>query len=219
MASWVSSRTAAHQSVASSLRVVDGVLSYMKDTKGKPASKERALYAAAVVFTYGIWENYVEQLAIELAGKVAGAIPPEKVPQKIRASLEKSTAWELTVSPGWRRLWVQKVKLQAIGDDGDKYGLNTAKAGQVKSLLEFAGVPDAFAGLDATIIPEHLAGTVTEPSDAVNRLVELRGEIVHTGTVPDVLRKKHVREWRQFVENITDKLDRNCRKQCKQLLS
>ncbi|NOZ23842.1 MAG: hypothetical protein GXP25_22415, partial [Planctomycetes bacterium] len=103
MASWASSPTDAHKSVKSSLKVVDGVLSYMKDTKGKPAAKERALFAAAVVFTYGIWENYVEQLAIELAQKVSDKIPPEHVPERIRKSLEKGTAWELAVSPGWRR--------------------------------------------------------------------------------------------------------------------
>ena len=218
MASWVSSRTAAHQSVESSLKVVDGVLSYMKDTKGKPASKERALFAAAVVFTYGIWENYVEQLAIELATKVSEDISPEKVPERIRKLLDKASAWELTVFPGWRRLWVKKVEVKAIGDDGDRYGLNTAKAGQVKNLLEMAGVPNAFEGIDATIVPSHLRGTVTEPADAVNRLVELRGEIVHTGVVPNDLRKNHVRDWRSFVQDITTHLDKHCRTQCKELL-
>ncbi|NOZ19465.1 MAG: hypothetical protein GXP25_00090, partial [Planctomycetes bacterium] len=113
----------------------------------------------------------------------------------------------------------QKVELQAVGDDGERYGLNTAKAGQVKNLLELAGVKDAFAGLAPSIVPDHLGQKVTDPSDAVNRLVELRGEIVHTGAVPDSLRKNHVREWRQFVESITVELDKNCRKQCKQLLT
>src|SRR5450759_1705154 len=111
MAHWTASSTQANLSVETSLKVVDGVMSYMKATQGKPAAKERALYASAVVFTYGIWENYVEQLAMELAEKVAVDISPAKVPDRGRALLEKCTAWEITVSPGWRRLWVQKVNL------------------------------------------------------------------------------------------------------------
>ena len=219
MANSAPSPTKAHQSARSALRVVDDVLGYMKDTQGKPAKKERALFASAIVFTYGIWENYVELLAIELAQKVSEKIPPERVPEGIRRLLEKGSAWELAVSPGWRRLWVQRVKLQAIGDDVEKYGLNTAKAGQVRSLLQLAGVQDAFAGLDVSMVPAHLSGTIKEVCDALNDLVELRGQIVHTGRVPDSLRKNHVREWRQFVESIVAKLDSNCRKECDQLLT
>jgi hypothetical protein len=92
-------------------------LSLAKDGRGKPSVEERALFAAAVVFTYGVWENFVEQLAIELVEQVALSVQPEQVPEQIRRSLEKKTAWELSVSPGWRRLWVESVKVQAIGDD------------------------------------------------------------------------------------------------------
>ena len=45
----------------------------------------------------------------------------------------------------------------------------------------------------------------------------LRGEIVHTGKVPDALRKKHVLAWRRFVEKAIDKVDESCRVQCKAL--
>ncbi|HEY5998317.1 MAG TPA: HEPN domain-containing protein [bacterium] len=190
----------------------------MKDTKGKPSEKERALFAAAVVFTYGIWENYVEQLSIELAEKVSKDISPERVPEKIRKLLEKCTPWELTVFPGWRSLWVQKVRQQAIGENIENYGLNTAKAGPVKRLLELAGVGDAFEGLGSGIVPEHLTTTTKEPSCAIDRLVELRGEIVHTGKVPDTLRKPHVREWRQFIESISSAMDKTTRQQCATLL-
>lgn len=218
MANWALTTTTAHKNIGIALEVVDGVLSYMKDTQGKPSAKERSLFAAAVVFTYGIWENYVEQLAIELVEKVATTISPDKVPERIRKLFDKSTAWELTVSPGWRTIWVQKVRQQAIGDDDENYGLNTAKSGQVRNILELAGVQDAFEGLPPAIVPEHLAGQVAEPTDAINRLVELRGEIVHTGTVPDELRKKHVRAWRQFIEDISGAMDNTCRQQCKKLL-
>lgn len=218
MSHWADGDTIAHKNVAIALKVVDGVLGYMKDTQGKPSAAQRALYAASVVFTYGIWENYVEQLAIELAEKVSKNISPDKVPERIRKLMEKSTAWELTVSPGWRTLWINRVKQHAIGDEEENYGLNTAKAGQVRSLLELAGAHDAFDGMPTSLVPEHLSGKVKRPEEAVNALVELRGEIVHTGSVPDTLRKKHVRAWRQFIESIADEIDKTCRQQCKALV-
>ena len=211
-------RSQAHGDAKSALAVVDSVLSYMSDSRGKPARKERALYAAAIVFAYGVWENFVEQLAIELAGDIAQKIAPDKVPEIVRTSLQKCTAWELNVSPGWRQLWIQKVTRQAIGDDGENYGLNTAKAGQVQDLLRWAGAEGIFGDLDQDIVPAHIANQVSSPSEALNRLVELRGEIVHTGAVPDELRKQHVREWRQFVERLADELDESCRDHREKLL-
>jgi hypothetical protein len=96
--------------------------------------------------------------------------------------------------------------------------MNTAKAGQVKNLLMLAGVTDAFLGVSDSITPEHL-GTNQKFVDAVNELVELRGRIVHTGKVPDSLRKKHVIEWRRFVEEAINGVDGACRTQCKTLLA
>ena len=60
-----------HQSVGTALSVVDNLLSYVKEGQGKPSEKERALFAAAVAFTYGIWETFIEQLAIELTEHVS----------------------------------------------------------------------------------------------------------------------------------------------------
>lgn len=217
MASWTT-KTKAIKNVEQSLKSVDGVLGFMSDSPGKPSSGERALYAAAVVFIYGIWENYCEQLAIELGARVATDVAPKDVPEKMRKSLEKHSAWELSVHPGWRKMWIDKVTTTAIGDDGEKFGLNTAKAGQVSHLLELIGVNKPFEGFPANVIPPHLSMKCKEVSEAVNALVELRGEIVHTGAVPASLRKTHVREWREFLGNITAELDRQCRKQCKDLL-
>ena len=219
MPHWTESKTAAHHSVGDALKVVDNLLGYVKDGQGKPAVKERALFAAAVVFTYGIWENYAEQLAIELVRKVAEEIAPERVPEQIRKSFEKRTAWELTVTPGWRSLWTRQVELQAVGDDDEKFGMNTARAGQVKNLLSLAGVSDPYAGLPLSIIPEHLPAPKKNIVEAINSLVELRGEIVHTGKVPDTLRKGHVRAWRGFVEAAAERIDGACRQQCKAFMS
>jgi len=217
MAHWTDNRTSAHGDLVTALKVVDDTLSYTKDTAGKPSKKERALFAAAIVFAYGVWENYVEQLAIELVTKLAPKLDPEKVPERVRKSLEKNSAWELTISPGWRSLWIQKVKEKAIGNNAEKFGMNTAKAGQVQDLLEMVGVNGALENLSSVMLPSHLASSVSDVTDAVNKLVELRGEIVHTGSVPDTLRKSHVRDWRKFVEQVANKLDSECRKQCKAL--
>ncbi|ODS54097.1 MAG: hypothetical protein ABS36_11670 [Acidobacteria bacterium SCN 69-37] len=199
----------------SALKVVDNLLGFVKDGAGKPSVKERALFAASVVFTYGIWENYVEQLAIELAETVATGISPDRVPEQVRRQLDKKSAWDLAVSPGWRALWVTSVREKAIGDEDEKFGLNTARVGQVKNLLSMAGVADAFRLVPSDVIPEHFKDGSFE--DAVNELVTLRGEIVHTGKVPDTLRKSHVRAWRKFVESAINAVDESCRAQCKEL--
>src|SRR5581483_8746301 len=210
--------TAAHRSIGDAVGVVDNLLSFAKGGKGKPSEKERALFAAAVVFTYGIWENFVEQLAIELATHLGKEIAPERVPDQIRKLLEKRSAWELTVSPGWRTLWTDQVRLQAVGDDEDRFGMNTAKAGQVKNLLALAGVDDPYQTIKPTTIPGHLPANERTVVDAINALVELRGEIVHTGKVPDTLRKSHVRAWRRFIEKTIDSIDASSRTQCKKHL-
>lgn len=215
---WADSPTEARQSISDALGVVDNLLSLVKNGQGKPSAKERALFAAAVVFTYGVWENFAEQIAIELAKHVSRGISAEKVPQQIRSVLEKKTAWELTVTPGWRTLWAEHVRLKAIGDDEEKWGMNTAKAGQVENLLQLAGAQFPFQKIDTAIIPKHLSNKA-DVKEAINALVELRGEIVHTGTVPDDLRKAHVHAWRGFVEGVTKAIDEACRQQCKSLVA
>ena len=64
----------------------------------------------------------------ELAANVAKDVAPEKVPKQIQDILKKYTAWDLTVTPGWRSLWTDHVALKAVGDDLDNYGMNSAKA-------------------------------------------------------------------------------------------
>lgn len=214
---WTDAPTEALSGTTTALAAVDKLLGYAKDGRGKPSEAERALFAAAVVFIYGIWENFAEQLAVELVKNVSSEVPPEKVPEQVRRSLEKRSAWELTVSPGWRALWNEHVRIQAVGDDGERFGLNTAKAGQVQNLLVQAGVKDPFAKIPANIVPDHLPEGSKKVPEAINSLVELRGAIVHTGKVPDSLRKGHVLAWRRFVEGAVARIDEACRAQCKKL--
>jgi hypothetical protein len=221
MTSWESTETAALRNAGKSLKSVDSLLKYVSDTRGQPSASERALFAAAVVFLYGIWENYCEQLAIELGTRVANKCDPKDVPRDVRALLEKHSAWELSVHPGWRHLWSEEIKSTAVGDGDQKFGLNTAKMGQVSRMLKLVGIHEPFENIPFDIVPSHLRGAdsnCSSAADAIDKLVELRGTIVHTGSVPDTLRKQHVREWRKFVEDITSKLDSECRKQCKNLV-
>lgn len=217
MTHWTTSKTDALASAEGSLKTVANLLSFVKDGQGKPSASERAIFAAAVVFLYGIWENYVEQLAVELVGHVSDETTADKVPEQVRRSLEKKTAWELAIHPGWKALWVKSVQIAAVGDDDERFGMNTAKAGQVKNLLITAGALDPFADLTADVVPSHLGSTTATAGDAVNKLVELRGEIVHTGRVPSALRKHHVLEWRDFVANVCNRVDVTSRTQCKRL--
>ncbi len=205
--------------VDAGLKVIDSLMGFVKAGQGKPSAKERALFAASVVFTYGIWENYVEQLALELSEKVAPSIKPEAVPIKIKKHLESKTPWELSVSPGWRRLWTEVVRAKALGDEKERFGMNTARAGQVAFLMELAGVEDSFRGIADSIAPAHLEEKQRTVKESVDALVALRGEIVHTGKVPTSLSKSHVNAWKDFVKELTKAMDKSCREQCKKLLS
>ena len=218
MATWTSRDTAARKGVDRSLQVVDDLLSYMSTTKGKPSKQERAIFAAAVVFSYGVWESYVEELAIELVTELSKVIDAGRVPEGVRKFLEEGSAWEMNVHPGWRDFWIHRVKVTAKGE-GEKYGLNTARVKQVSSLLKMVGVNDAFKSLPASIVPPHQFEQVKSVGAAVDELVKLRSEIVHSGSVPTSLRKNDAREWRQFVQDVATQLDQVCRKECANLLA
>ncbi|HWX66038.1 MAG TPA: HEPN domain-containing protein [Rhodanobacter sp.] len=215
---WIDRNTSALAHVKGGLSVIDNVTSYVKAGAGKPSGKERALFAAAIVFTYGVWENYVEQLAIDLCTRLSADIKPEQVPEKVKKQLEKRSAWELSISPGWRKLWSDFVREKAIGGDSEKFGMNTARAEQVKFLLSLAGAKDPFDGIPDSIAPGHLDAKRQTVTAALDELVTLRGEIVHTGKVPDTLSKYHVSSWRNYVEQLTEGVDKACRAQCKALL-
>jgi hypothetical protein len=58
----------AHAALKDGLKAVDNVLSFAKTGAGKPSAKERSLFVASVALSYAVWENFVEDLAIEAAG-------------------------------------------------------------------------------------------------------------------------------------------------------
>ncbi len=218
MSTWTAEPTHARSSIDGTLKVVDDLLSYMSTGQGKPSQPERAIFASAVVFSYGVWESFVEEIAIEIATKMSKDIKPHQVPKNVQTLLSDATAWELGVHPGWKDLWVKRVKATAKGE-GESYGLNTAKVRQVSKLLQTAGVGDVFQNLPKSIVPPHLSSSAKTVGVAVDELVKLRGEIVHSGNVPTSLRKHHAREWRQFVEALSTEVDKACRAVCASVLS
>ena len=78
MPDWFDTKSMALSSAETSLNTVDELLTLVKDGRGKPSEKERAVFAGAVVFLYGIWENFVEQLAIELVTHLSPPYRPHK---------------------------------------------------------------------------------------------------------------------------------------------
>jgi len=181
----------------SGLGAVDDVLGYVKQTAGKPSTSEQSLFVASVALSYAVWENYVEEVAIEATTILSTACAEASVPTTVRESImnAKPTAWDLAVYPGWRELWLQVVRQRAKGDpDKDDFGINSAGSKNVAALFERVGV-SPFDGVSGGELEE------------LDRLVEQRGQIVHTGKAPDEFRKKDATSWRGFVESLGTKVD------------
>lgn len=182
----------------SGLLAVDDVLSFAKPTVGKPSKKERSLFVASVALSYAVWENYVEEVAIEAVTAISGSLEPRSVPVSVRdAILKRSpTAWGLAVHPGWRVLWVEMVREAAKGgaENERDFGINTADTKNVMALFERVGVP-AFEGV------------TNAEQKKLDKLVVQRGEIVHTGKVAEKFAKGDATAWRAFVEALSAKVD------------
>lgn len=164
----------------------------------------RRSFLSATAMAYAVWENYAEQVAIEVVKHLAAEVPPESVPDQIRTELSKRDAWQLTVHPGWRSLWVEMVRLRAVGsDDPANYGMNTAAEKQVRSLFTLVGL-EAFVGVPDV---EHL-----------EELVRVRGTIVHTAQAPaEGFKKADATGWRDFVKSLYEAFDISIRDQAETL--
>jgi hypothetical protein len=84
------------------LGAVDDVLSFVKQTAGKPSKPEKSLFVASVGLSYAMWENYVEEVAIEVTVFLSDNLEPALVPDAVRESITKahSSPWEIAVHPG-----------------------------------------------------------------------------------------------------------------------
>jgi len=180
------------------MKVVDGLISFISDGRGKPSTNQRSLYVAAVSFSYAVWENYIEDLAIELVQRMAPAIDPDRLPDELVKRIEDGlSAWQLAVSPGWRDIWISRVQIAAKGDERGGYGLSMARPSQVEHLFGWVGF-SPFHGFGPTLAE-------------LNNLINLRNAAVHTGKIPESLRKDDVISWRDFVHKLYESIDKGCR--------
>jgi uncharacterized protein (DUF2267 family) len=170
----------------------------VKSGAGQPSKQEKSLFVASVALSYAVRENYVEEVAIEVTMVLARDVDEGAVPDAVRDWIMKSspTAWDLAVHPGWRALWVEQVRKRAKGDTRSEhdFGMLTANARNVGGLFERVGV-NPLTGVDASAI------------ENLDKLVQERGEIVHTGKAPANFRKKNATDWRAFVEELGTKVD------------
>ncbi|MCZ7527068.1 MAG: hypothetical protein M5U14_12210 [Acidimicrobiia bacterium] len=152
-----------------------------------------------------MWENYVEEAAIELVTALARDLEPEQLTRpRVREFIEEgASVWDLSVHPGWRQLWVKRVTALAKGGDGGNWGLNTANARNTRKLFAAVGIDPLPA--------EH--------AERLDQLVALRGEIVHTATTTSGIYKREVGDWQEFVRELYESVDAKARQQCKNWLT
>jgi hypothetical protein len=189
----------AFMDLGAGLKAVDDVLSFAKSGVGKPSDQERSLFVASVALSYAVWENYVEEVAIEATRFLSTHCAEGNVPDTVRDSIMKSKpdAWDLVVHPGWRDLWVQIVHARAKGNvAAQDFGINAANEKNVRSLFDRVGV-------------EPFGGASKADLTKLDRLVEQRGQIVHTGKAPPKFYKANALDWRSFVEKLALKVDQS----------
>jgi hypothetical protein len=191
------------------LKAVDDVLGFVKTTAGKPSKQEKSLFVASVALSYAMWENYVEDVAVEATEALSTDVQKEDVPATVRDSIMKlqptPTVWDIAVHPGWRSLWLAAVEQRAKGGaNTDDLGMNTANQKNVRSLFERVGVDPFTQASD-------------EDLENVEKLVKQRGQIVHTGKAPSDFYKEDAVGWRTFVEDLATKVDKAVGAQAKSL--
>ena len=221
-------RTSAYLNALEGMGVPRGMMTFSKGGKGKPSKDETTLFLGAVSFAYAVWENYVEELAIELTRSLAAEIAPEQIPTASRAVIEKdASSWELSVHPGWRGLWINRVITITKGGEGGRggWGLNSATFENTKEVFETSGFGDALptrltVKASGATAPQNVRSTngKVDVRHALAQLIEVRGGAVHTATAPDHLRKAHVRWWLAFVEALFEETDRHALQEVDRLL-
>jgi hypothetical protein len=182
------------------LVAVDDVLGFVKQTAGKPSKPEKSLFVASVGLSYAMWENYVEEVAIEVTTFLSEQLPPALVPDEVRDAITKAhpSSWDIAVHPGWRALWRADVEKLAKGEsNAGEFGINTANERNVKRLFERVGV-------------EPFANASAEDLEKLEKLIQERGEIVHTGKAPPSFYKENATGWREFVAELAQGVDAAC---------
>lgn len=190
-----------------SLQHTDNLMAGTKTGRGKPTNQEASMFVASVALTYAAWEAYVEDVAIEATEALAHATAEDRVPDSAREAIEKGkpTAWQLTVHPGWRSLWLQGVKTLAKGDaEAGRFGMNTARIKQITTLF----LP---VGLD------FVGAIVKDDRSALEKLVTARGLVVHSASAPESFNKAAAKGYRDLVARMASAADEHLRRQVEEL--
>lgn len=211
------------------MKVPAGMMSFVSPRRGKPSTNETTLFLGAASFAYAVWENYVEEVAVELTERLSAAIEPERIPAASRVEIEGSaSAWELSVHPGWRGLWVRRVVQMTKGGEGGRggWGLNSATYENAERVFTVAGLTDVLPQRlevkSGTKAPENVKVAVdgsVDVKNALRQLIDVRGEAVHTARAPEHLRKGHVTWWLKFVNSLYEETDSRARDAVDELLT
>ncbi len=216
------------------MEVPIGLMSFSSSDPGRPTTQQPTLYIAAIAFTYAVWENYIEDLAIELAEVITEHIPPRLVPPSVQKIIaDKATAWELSVHPGWRGLWLNEVIRRAKGEDGvASFGLNTASwenVGKLFALVGIAPIPERIAAPKSynndgvkLAVPKNISvsrkdGTVVT-ANLLSQLITVRSQAVHTAKTTVPLAKPEVLWWAEIIRTLYEVTDNRGRRAARALI-
>jgi hypothetical protein len=169
----------------------------MNVAPGRPTSDEGPLIRASVLLTYAAWEVYVEDALIWAVERLVERLAPPELPDETRKFVADSQddPWILA-GEGWRKATLRAVNTRVRGGDQGSFGLNTAGPGQVinlyKSVLGAQPLNEcSWPGRNVQGVKRHLA-----------KLVEIRGNIAHSGQSPGSLHLKDARDWCKFVARL-----------------
>ncbi|MEU4377354.1 HEPN domain-containing protein [Pseudonocardia alni] len=174
-------------------------------TPGRPAGDLGPLKRAATALCYTAWEVYVEDSLIWLAERAGTVSTPGDLPAALRVATEQhakgSDPWILA-GEGWRQAVADVVTdaTRGRGEDGSG-GLNTANSQNVEKLQQ------RFLGESLLAKCRWQRRTNAGVRHEIDRLVTVRGRIVHRGETPDDLELEGVRFWRRFINRLCEKLD------------
>lgn len=227
MTPFMNAPSAAHDDDGRGRDVVADLLSFPAPGRGRPSKAEQSLYLATMLFIYARWEQFVEALAVEVVGEMAKVIEPQRLPEPVKSALRAHDGWDLAVEPGWQGLWVKSVETKAVGDASNQsgqWGMNTANERNVRALFQLMGINDPIPKRvvtdpepDGLRLKVHEDGSV-DSRVALERLIEIRGEVAHTGQLAGKLRKGHVQWWVKTVQALKDATDARVREEARKLV-
>ncbi len=273
---WPNKTSGARKQAVAGLKTTKDILGFAADNQSGGTVAERALFAASIVFVYGVWENFIEQLAIETSTYLCTRLNEHQVPNTVRDLVttknvktddgrwvsESRSTWELSVSPGWRSLWKSDVQTECEGEVGRSWGINSMTPEIYEKLAGYCCI-EPWTSLDskpseklltnqlatnpgllptylsdkqkrtldiATKSPKdqvaHLKGLAKKPkakqpallAEGIRSLISVRGEVAHSGKIPDGLVKVHATRWIDLVGALTEDIDKSWRYQAKALI-